>query len=157
TIVPITKSGSSFAAGSPVVLPSTPNSMLFDPKGSIAYLGVDSSAFSQKGVMTFSGSAASQFTTAAGKVLAVSPDATLAILSDTADSPNQVFVFSNSSHTSAAFLINAASAAAFSPDGLKAYIVAGSKLYVYSKVDAFQTISLTAPANDVTFFPQGAF
>ncbi len=159
TIIPVTRSSSTaaFAAGNPVVLPFSPNSILFDPGGTNAFLGVDSSGFGQKGVMIFSGTALSQSTVAAGKVLAVSPDGTLAVLSDTADSPNQVFIYSNSTHTAAAFLIPGATAAAFSPDGLKVYIVAGSRLYVYSKVDAFQTISLSGPANDVTFFPQGAF
>jgi WD40 repeat protein len=81
----------------------------------------------------------------------------MAVLADRADSPNQVFVYNNSNHTASAFLINGATAAAFSPDGLKAYIAAGSKLYVFSKVDAFQTIPLNAPVNDVQFFPQGGF
>src|SRR5437763_1460594 len=40
TIVPITKSSttSTFSAGSPVALPASPNSILFDPKGTNAYL-----------------------------------------------------------------------------------------------------------------------
>ena len=44
-----------------------------------------------------------------------------------------------------------------SPDSLKAYIVAGSSLYVYSKLDGLQTIALAAPAEDVSFLSEGAF
>jgi hypothetical protein len=159
TIVPITKASSTaaFAAGNPVVLPFSPNSILFDPRGSNAFIGVDSSVFGQKGLMIFSGTALSQSVGTAGKVLAVSPDGTAAILSDTADSPNQVFIYSTATKTAASFLITGATAAAFSPDGLKAYIVAGSNLYVFSKVDALQKFSLTSAANDVAFFPQGGF
>lgn len=158
-LVPITRSSttSTFSAGAPVALPSSPNSIVFDPKGTNAFLGINSSNFGQSELMVFNGSSISSSTLAAGKVLAVSPDSTLAVVSDTADTPNHVFVFNNSSKTAASFLINGATAAAFSPDSLKAYIVAGSTLYVYSKVDAFHSIGLGAAANDVAFFPQGAF
>lgn len=164
TIVPITRSSSTtpFAVGTPVSLPSAPNSILFDGHGTAAYLGVDSSAFGTQGLMTFTGSAASRDTNVSGKVLAVSPDSTLSVLSNTSDSPNQVFVCGNctsTTNTAATFQINGATAAAFSPDSLKLDIVAGNNLYVYSKTDPLlqPTPPLTAPANDVTFFPQGAF
>ena len=164
TIVPITRSSATtpFAAGTPVSLPSTPNSILFDEHGSNAYLGVDSSAFGTQGLMTFTGSAVSRVTNVSGKVLAVSPDNTLSVLSNTTDSPNQVFVCGNcnsTTNTAATFQINGATAAAFSPDSLKLFIVAGNNLYVFSKTDPFvqPTPPLSAPANDVTFFPQGAF
>ena len=163
TVVPLTKTsaGSTFTAGSPVQLPFTPNSIVFDDKGTDAFLGVDSSAFGTRTVMAFSGAAASQVSNVAGKVLAVSPDTSMAVISDTTDIPNQVFICtacnSTTTHPTSSFLINGATAAAFSPDSLKAYIVAGNNLYVYSKIDPLQTIPLTAPANDVAFFPEGAF
>jgi hypothetical protein len=59
-----------------------------------------------------------------------------------------------------------ATAAAFSPDGLKAYIVSGTScpggstpgcLLVYSQVDSPQFISLTAPANAAAFIGNGIF
>jgi WD40 repeat protein len=68
-----------------------------------------------------------------------------------------VFVFDTASNTSPTFQITGATAAAFSPDSLKAYIVAGSSLYVYSKLDGLQTIALAAPAEDVSFLSEGAF
>ncbi len=163
TIVPITRTSATapFAAGTPISIPSAANSILFDARGLIAYLGVDSAAFGTQGLMTFTGASASRIINIAGKVLAVSPDGTLSIISDTTDTPNQVFVCTNcnagsGSNTTAAFLINGATAAAFSPDSLKAYIVAGNNLYVYSKTDPLQTIPLTAPATDVAFIGDGS-
>jgi hypothetical protein len=162
TIVPITKASSTgpFAAGSPVSIPSAPNSFLFDDRGTLAYLGVNSSAFSTQGLITFTGSSASRIISVSGKVLAVSPDGTLSVYSNTSDVPNQVFVCTgcnSGSQTVASFLINGATAAAFSPDSLKGYIVAGNTLNIYSKTDALKTIPLAAPANDVTFLPEGNF
>jgi WD40 repeat protein len=134
---------------------------LFDDRGAIAYLGVNSSAFSTQGLMTFTGSSASRIISISGKVLAVSPDGTLSVYSNTSDVPNQVFVCTGCNNaatpTTASFLINGATAAAFSPDSLKAYIVAGNTLNMYSKTDALQAIPLAAPANDVTFLPEGNF
>jgi WD40 repeat protein len=94
-----------------------------------------------------------------GKVLAVSPDGSKVIISDTApeDGPNHVFVLDTATNTSPTFQITGATAAAFSPDSLKAYIVAGSNLYLYSKLDGLRTIPLAAPANDVSFLSEGAF
>jgi trimeric autotransporter adhesin len=160
TVVPLTKSSttSTFVAGTPVGLPVSPNSIVFDDKGTNAYLGVESSHFGQNGAMVFTGSAASQFNSAFGKVLAVSPDTSTVIFSDTTDIPQQVFICNSCSTTSrtiTSLLITGATAAAFSPDNLKAYIVAGNNLYVYSKVDALQTISLNAIANDVAFLSDG--
>ena len=57
-----------------------------------------------------------------------------------------------------ALIIAGATAADFSPpDNLRAFIAAGSNLYVWSAQDALKTISLTAPARDVSFSPEGAF
>jgi WD40 repeat protein len=122
-------------------------------------------------VLTASGKSVTAFSSVVGKVLAVSPDGATALVSDTAETPNQVYLFgcsasaasSTSSSTpcsassSIALNITGATAAAFSPDGLKAYIVARSTLYVYSKLDALKTIPLSAAANDVTFLANGAF
>ncbi len=167
TIVPITRASSTsvFSAGRPVAaLPFSPNSLVFDPTGTNAYLGVDFSNFGQNGLMVFSGTSVSRFTSAFGAVLAVSPDGRLVVVSDTTDTPNQVIIFDTTNHTAAPFLIDGASAAAFSPDNLKAFIVSGKScpgansagcLLVYSKVDASQMIPLTAAATDVAFLGNG--
>jgi hypothetical protein len=162
TLVPITRatSTSAFVAGGPIGLLSTPNSLRFDNNGVNAYLGVDSSDFSQQGLMIFTGSAITQVRATPGKVLAISPDGTSAVISDTADTPNQLFICANCSSTSrtaTTLHIIGATAAAFSPDNLKAYILAGTNLYVYSKLDPLQTINLGGAANDVAFHPEGGF
>ena len=174
TLVPVARnsSTSAFAAGSPVVLLTSPNSFVFDNNGGNAYLGVDTADFGQQGLMVFSGSSVTQVRSAPGKVLAVSPDRTSAIISDTAaaDLPNKLFICTNcstpTSATVSTLLIDRVTAAAFSPDGLKAYILAQpppppapqvSTLYVYSKLDPLQTILLSGIASEVVFHPEGGF
>jgi hypothetical protein len=178
TLVPIsakgtsTGSGTVFSVGSAIPLGETsagvgitPNSFLFDPGGTAGFLGTDSSSFGTEGLMVFtlSGSALAVYPSAPGKVLALSPSGGTAVVADTVDTPNLVYLFNTTAHTTTILNITGATAAAFSPDGLKAFIVAdnssGSQLYVYSVLDALQTIPLStsAPANDVTFLPSGNF
>ncbi|MFZ0286654.1 MAG: hypothetical protein WAL32_15620 [Terriglobales bacterium] len=157
TIVPVTNPQTK--VGDSIILPGTPNSLLFDQAGAKAYLGTNSSLLGSKGlsVLSVSGNTVTGFNSTPGKVLAVSPDGSKVVVSDTADSPNQVFVFDTSGNIPTAYRITGATAADFSPDSLKAFIVAGSTLYVYSKADSLQTKALTAPANDVSFLAEGAF
>ena len=51
-----------FVAGSPIALPFSPNSFVFENSGSNAYLGVDSTKFGTNGLMIFNGSSVFQFT-----------------------------------------------------------------------------------------------
>ncbi|HKS72114.1 MAG TPA: hypothetical protein VJQ82_02885, partial [Terriglobales bacterium] len=160
--------------GGPISLPATPNSFrlgVFRMGSSgalIGYLGTDASLQGTRGLMiaTLGNTpAVSQLTTVVGKVLAVSPDGAKAIVSDTLDTPNVVYVVTHSmmGNTAISLPITGAVAADFSPDNLKAFILANqgtsSTLYVYSQVDALQTIPLssTNPANDVSFLSEGAF
>jgi hypothetical protein len=156
TVVPITTPST---LGTAVALPATPDSFVFNRQGTKVYIGTNSGLLGSKGLMVLdSGSSTvTQSTSTPGKVLAVSPDGSKVIVSDTADTPQQVFVFDTAANTNTAFSITGATAADFSPDSLKAYIIAGSTLYVYSKLDALQTIPLRAPANDVAFLAEGAF
>jgi hypothetical protein len=156
-VVSVTTSPTKF--GNAIILPATPNSLLFDPMGAKIYVGTNSGLLGSKGlsVIDVGGGTLNEFFSSPGKVLAVSPDSGKVVVSDTTDSPNQVFVFDTSSNIPATFRITGATAADFSPDSFKAFIVAGSTLYVYSKLDALQTKALTAPARDVSFLAQGAF
>ena len=169
----ITNNAPATTVGSLISLPATPNSMVFNRQGTMAYLGTDTGELGTRGIMVLSvaSKAVSQYPPVAGKVLAVSPDGGTAIVSNTVDSPNKVYVFTCTSgaatstassgscttNSNLALNISGATAAAFSPDGLKAYIAAGSTLYVYSKLDALKTISLSSPIKDVTFLANGAF
>jgi hypothetical protein len=148
------------AAGNSATLPSSPNSMLFAPTGKSIFLGSSAGLIIFNPAATGSANPVSQLASAPGKVLAVSLDGDKVIVSDTLSNPNQVYVVSGFSGTGAAvatpLLIPGATAAAFSPDGLKAFITAGSTLYVYSTVQSLKTIPLAAPANAVSFYANGA-
>jgi hypothetical protein len=160
--------------GTLVSLPATPNSLVFNREGTAAYLGTNTGEFGTRGVMVLNagGKSVTEYPSVVGKVLAVSPDGGTAVVSDTAETPNQVYLFTCNpaastsgsssggacgSASNVSLNIAGATAAAFSSDGLKAYIVSGSTLFVYSKLDALKTISLSAPVNDLTFFSNGAF
>jgi WD40 repeat protein len=147
--------------GNFISLPATPNSLVLDRQGSKAYLGTNSGQFGTVGlaVVDVGSNTATQFASLPGKVLAISPDGNQVIISDTSqqDMPNHVFVFNTTTDAVSTFQITGATAADFSPDSLKAYIVAGSTLYVYSTADGLRTTSLAAPANDVSFLSEGAF
>jgi len=145
--------------GSAFALPATPNSLVIDRQGAKVYAGTDSGLLGSKGLMalTIGTGSVSQFTSAPGKVLAVSPDGIKLVISDTTDTPQQVYIFDTGTSSRIAFPIAGATAADFSPDSLKAFIVAGSTLYIYSKVDAMQSVALTAPANDVAFLANGIY
>lgn len=168
-IVPIATSTNAVSTGAS--LPASPNSLVFNRQGTKAYLGTDLGLFGTKGLMVLDATAStptiSEFTSVVGKVLSVSPDGSKVIVADTKDpnSPKQIFVFDTATSSATSFLIPATTtsvAADFSPDSLKAFIVvtdnsATGVLYVYSKLDALQTIPLNAPANDVAFLPEGGF
>jgi hypothetical protein len=158
TVVPVTAPNT---VGNFVTLPATPDSLVFDRQGNKAYLGTDSGRLGTVGLAVVDATAntATQFASLPGKVLAVSPNGNKVIISDTSseDKPNHVFVFDTTSNTVSTFQITGATAADFSPDSLKAYIVAGTTLYVYSNVDGLRTIALAAPANDASFLSEGAF
>jgi hypothetical protein len=159
TIVPITTPANTL--GTFLTLPATPDSLVFSRQGTNAYLGTNSGLLGSVGlaVLDAANSTITPFTALPGKVLAVSPDGNKVIISDTApaDGTNRVFVFDTTSKSSVTFQITGATAADFSPDSLKAYIVAGSTLYVYSKLDALRAVPLGAPANAVSFLSEGAF
>jgi hypothetical protein len=169
-LVPIGSPNNTVGTG--VGLPATPNSLVFDRQGAKAYMGTDFSFFGSRGLMLItvaSPPTVTQFKSVTGKVLTVSPDGKKVILSG-AD-PNavpvpgsnppppatQVIVFDTTTNTSTTLNIAGATAADFSPDNLKAFIAAGSNLYVWSAQDALKKIPLTAPAKDVSFSPEGAF
>jgi hypothetical protein len=158
TIVPITAPNT---VGNPITLPVTPDSMVFDRQGAKIYLGTDSGRLGTVGlaVIDAGSNSATEFSSLPGKVLAVSPDGTRLIISDTSveDAPNHVYVFNTQTNAVSTFQITGATAADFSPDSLKAYILAGSTLYVYSTLDGLRTIPLAAPATDVSFLSEGAF
>jgi trimeric autotransporter adhesin len=162
-IVPIT--GTPGTAGAPAALPSTPNSFTFsNPPASGSgggalkgYLGA------LKGLIQLNPASpptAASSATITGKVLAVSPDGNSVIVSDTQAAFNQVFILNVVTGAQNALPVSGVIAAAFSPDNLKAFIVAnnGANLFVFSAQAPLQrAIPLPNSAADVAFTADGAF
>jgi hypothetical protein len=152
--------------GSAVFVPYTPNSLLFTPSGARAYLGSDKGLmFADLGGQTIAVNTVSQATTpcnvaVCGKPLAISADGNRVVVSDTSTNPNQVYIFDAASTSSAPvdLLIDGATAAAFSPDQLKIFILSSTgKLYVYSIVDSLLSVSVSASTTDLEFAADGSF
>jgi len=160
-------STSKATAGGQNPIPVSPNSLLFDLGGDKVYMGSDFGA--EVINPTNLGTNAGAFTTlgtVTGKILAISSNGSVAVFSDTIHVPNQVYVVNAASNAPSitALNISGASTAAFSPDGIKAFIFgfdgAGNpNLYVYSTLQALQTIPLQAgtTVNSIVFSTNSAF
>jgi len=156
------------SAGNATQLPVSPNSFLSDPTGARVWMGSDFGA--QMLTPSNFGSASSPFTslgTVTGKILATSLNGAVAAFSDTKHTPNQVYIVNSSTAASPTTLaIPSATMAAFTPDGLKAYIVGSNSptsniqnsLYIYSPLQAPQgPIAMAAVPKAIAFSPNGAF
>ena len=149
---------------STVGLSRTPNSMQFIPAGTRVYLGSDQGLmFVDVGTSSTVGTVSSASSPCnlilCGKVLAISQDGNRVAVSDTV-THDQVYIYDNAHPTSAAvdLLIPNATAAAFSPDGMKLFILSASgKLFVYSTLDAVTSVPISASATDVAFSADGSF
>jgi len=157
-------------AGSATPLPNPLNSLLFDLNGDRAYMGSETEAVLINPANVGTGSNPfSSIGSVTGNVLAVSNNGNMAIFSDTQLNPNQVFIVNtaNSGTPSViALTIQAATAAAFTPDGLKAYIFgldsnSRPALFIYSTLQGLQTITPAPPVgttvNAIAFSANGAF
>jgi len=134
-------------------MPVSPTSLQFDLAGDKIYMGSNYGAqLINPANFGTASSAFSAIGTVTGDIMAVAPNGALAIFSDSVHTPNQVFVVNETSATSPVITplnINAATAAAFSPDNLKAFIFGrdsnnNPNLYIYSPLQALQTIPLAA-------------
>lgn len=154
---PLTKAVAGSENSNPVPL----NSFLFDPAGDRIYAGSEFGAVTiNPASFGSNNSAFSSLGTVNGKVLAVAENGNSAVFSDTIHTPNEVYVTSITG-APVALPIQNATVAAFSPDGLKAFIIGGTNsgsLYIYSSLQALQgPFSLAGPANGIAFSPNGAF
>ena len=155
-------------SGSANMSPNAPNSMMFTLAGDKVYVGSNYGAeIVNPANFGTANPAFSSISPVTGRVLAVSPNGNLSIFSDVLHTPNQVFVV-NETNPQAPVLtpltIQQASAAAFSPDNQKAFIFGLDtnnlpNLYVYSSVQAIQTIPLPpgTTVSTITFSTNGAF
>lgn len=90
-----------------------------------------------------------------GKVLAVSQDGARAVVADT--TLGQVFIYNiAASAIEATLVLSNATAAAFSPDNLKAYVVGNGTLFDYSPVTGRSSRALSSTGHDVSFLATGA-
>jgi len=157
--------------GAIVGLPRTPNSMMFNHQSSArVYLGskqglmfVDVGAASPS-VSLVSNSSIPCNVSLCGKVLTISNDGKLVVVSDTVSAPSQVYIYNGSSATTAPIDLilsvpgETATAASFSPDQLKLFIFTDKgNMYIYSTVDALASVQLAASATDVAFSSDGSF
>jgi hypothetical protein len=155
--------------GSIVAVPRTPNSMMFNHQSSarlymgsnqgLMYVDVGSASPS---VSVVANSALPCNISLCGKVLAISNDGKLVVISDTLSIPSQVYIYNGSSSTTAPIDLiipgQSATAAAFSPDQLKLFILTNTgNMYVYSTVDALSSVPIATTATDVKFAANGSF
>jgi len=149
TLVPIDTTTN--AAGTAITLKDKPNSMMFNVRGSRLFIG------SATGLMVLdmaTNTVNDPYTVLPGKVIGISPDENIVLISDN----TAVYAFfPNSSGGSYSKLnIPGAVAAAFAPDSSKAYIVGNGKWTVWnSNITAVP--EPLAGANDVSFLATGAF
>jgi hypothetical protein len=155
--------------GSIISVPRTPNSMMFNHLSAARlYMGSDQGLmFVDVGGTSPSVAVVSNATTPCnvslcGKVLTISNDGKLVVISDTVSTPSQVYIYNAGSTTTAPIDLiipgETATAAAFSPDQLKLFILTNTgKMYVYSTVDALASVPVAPTATDVKFSADGSF
>lgn len=156
------------AVGSIVSLPWTPNSMMFNHASSprlyigsdVGLMFVDVTA-TNPAVTLISNSTTPCNVVLCGKVLAISNDGKLVVISDRFSTPNQVYIFDGGGANPTLDLVipgDTATAAAFSPDQLKLFILTSSgKMYVHSTVDALTSVPVATSVTDVKFSADGTF
>jgi len=171
SVTPTTTAGTNPIGSNILTLPRTPNSLMFNHVSTQRlYIGSD------QGLMyvdvtgtSLTVSAVSNTSTPCnvalcGQLLAISNDGKLVVVSDTVSTPSQVYIYNsgNSSSSPVDLILSVpgekATAAAFSPDQLKLFILTDAgNMYIYSTVDASALVQLAAPATDVQFSADGSF
>ena len=162
-----TTSGGTNPIGTTVTIPRTPNSMMFNHQSRI-YLG------SNQGLMYYDvgGVTGPQEVSPAstpcnvalcGTVLTISNDGKQVVVSDgTNPAAPQVYLYnsvsSNSSTVTRLVLPSVATAAAFSPDESKIFILTNAgTMYVYSTINPLAPVAIPSSGAAVAFSPDGSF
>src|SRR5215472_14405460 len=132
TLIPIDTSKTPPAAGTAITLPGVANSLVFTPSGARGFLGTSAGIAS----LDTTANTVTLLSPTLGKVLAVSADGSTVIVSNAAldpgtgqpiepIGPNQRLSILNSANNSIqSFVLQGATAAAFTGDGFKAFIAA---------------------------------
>lgn len=152
-----------------VSLPRTPNSMMFNHSATArVYIGSDQGLMfvdvgaASPAVSLISSSSIPCNVSLCGKVLTISNDGKLVVVADTVSTPSQVYVYNTGSTPTAAIDLiipgQTATAAAFSPDQMKLFIVTSTgNMYVYSTVDALSSVPIATSVTDLAFSADGSF
>lgn len=161
-----TTTGSTNPIASIVGLPRTPNSMMFNHLSSARiYLGSDQGLMfvdvtgASPAVSLISSSSTPCNISLCGKILTISNDGKSVVVADNVSTPNQVYIY-NGSGTPIDLIIpgETATAAAFSPDQLKLFILTSTgKMYVYSTVDALNSVAIATSVTGLAFSADGSF
>lgn len=146
-LVPI--STSSNAAGTAISLPTQPNSLAVSAAGDKVYAG---SASELMIIDTATNTVSSQVTNAPGVVLAVSPDGNSVI---TDGNSTNALLFNISAKSVTGLGIAGAIGASFAPDGSKAFVAAGTNIYLVEPGVSPFAIAVGSTASDVAFLPSG--
>ncbi|MGA2426475.1 MAG: hypothetical protein ABSG07_20935 [Terriglobales bacterium] len=156
--------------GSIVALPRTPNSMMFNHQSTARlYFGTNQGLMyvnvggASPSAALVSSSPTPCNVSLCGTVLTISNDGKLVVVSDTVSTPSQVYIYNGSSSGVAPVDLiipgETATAAAFSPDQLKLFILTNAgNMYVYSTVDALSSFSpIATSVTNVIFSADGSF
>jgi hypothetical protein len=171
TLVPLDTSTNTL--GTAINLPGPPNSLVFTPNGLKAYLGTTAGLAS---IDTTSNTATLVAANVTGKVLAVSRDGNMVILSNAASAPDpltgvigpiepnpakqRLVVFTANTSSVQSFVVPGAAAAAFSGDSFKAFIVTNNgsgNVYVFSPFISLQTVNVPGNSSDISTLASGPF
>ena len=165
TAIPIDTSTN--AAGTAFNLSGFPNSMIFSTSGTRAYMGTSG------GLATFDPAVNSVVTAVSGlvgRVIAVNPSGTIALISNAANDPTtgapiepvaanqRLFVYNHTTSSLQTLVVAGAVAGAFSADGFKAYIAANNgKVYIFSTFFSLKTLSPGGTPGSVAFLASNPF
>jgi DNA-binding beta-propeller fold protein YncE len=143
--------------------------MMFNQQGTRIYFGSDQGLMyldvgsSSPSVTNVSAASTPCNVSLCGKVLAISPDGNRVVVSDTISNPHQVYIFNGGSSSTAPIDLvlsdptESATAAAFSPDEMKLFILTDAgRMYVYSTVDGLTSFSVGTSATDLAFSADGS-
>ena len=150
-----------------IVLPRTPNSMMFNHQSAprlyfgtnqgLMYVDVGSSSGSATEIST---SPTPCNVSLCGTVLTISNDGKQVVVANTVSTPSQIYIYNSGGSAPIALTIpgETPTAAAFSPDQLKLFILTSSgNMYVYSTVDALTSVPIATSVTDVKFSADGSF
>jgi hypothetical protein len=161
--------------GTTVTLPRTPNSMVFNYQSSTrAYLGSDQGLMyfdtgsTSKTATLVSGASTPCNVALCGKVLAISNDGKIVVVSDDVSPTPQVYIYNAGSSTGGSggtsssitdlVLSDVAKVAVFSPDQSKIFLVTNNgTMYVYSTVAPLGVIQTQGSPAGTSFSADGSF